>query len=554
MRKPRIAFLADRRNWAYSKVADALTRTLRGSFSCRTYYADENPRIKDEDCDLLYVFFWGEDRWKRLDINPFKVIREVSSFRWRDQERWGNLSSEEFVRQFLSDGISVTTTNLGLYRELVELRDDVHYLPNGIDTARYHPRAGRHGELAVGWCGNPADASKGLADILLPAIDGIHGFEATSGLLRESQVADFYRSKDVLAIASCSEGQPLPLMEAMACGCFPVATDVGIVGELITHGENGLIVERTPEAFRDAFAWCAANLEHVRSKGQQNARMMRQQRDWTALAPSISATFEKLHRRSMQRELTTVSSRGSQKLTPPPDPSPDIFQAAYEEHLTGIQTSGGNALLDAPSFPEDLSNHIPIYANADILEIGTGHGALVGSLVKRGHTRVVALDLSRKLLESVQNKYGKELRGAYWGNAKDFLELNPESFDLIVMFDVLEHFDERELSPLLKSLRKSLRKGGRLVVRTPNMAVPLGVFSRYIDFTHKTAFTEFSLQQVLEAHGFRQVRHLPQGRSARFIHRVVFAIYRRLLRAWYRMENRTVPDCLQKNLLTTCVN
>jgi 2-polyprenyl-3-methyl-5-hydroxy-6-metoxy-1,4-benzoquinol methylase len=240
-------------------------------------------------------------------------------------------------------------------------------------------------------------------------------------------------------------------------------------------------------------------------------------------------------------------------LVAPPAPRKDIFQEAYEAHLTGIQTNGGREVLSTPRLPEDLSNLVPLYANADILEIGTGHGGLVGALAELGHTGVVALDVSQKLLEAVRARYGDKLRGSYWGDAKDFLDRNLESFDLIIMFDVLEHFQESELSALLIALKGALRRGGRLVLRTPNMAVPLGVFSRYIDFTHKTAFTEFSLHQVLEAHGFRHVTQVAQRRRAGAIRRIVFGIYRRLLRAWYRMEDRTVPNCLDKNLLMTCV-
>ena len=75
----------------------------------------------------------------------------------------------------------------------------------------------------------------------------------------------------MIAIASLAESQPLPLLEGMACGCFPVVTNVGIVPEMVAHGVNGLVVERSPEAFRDAFSWCERNLAAVRRAGRLNA-------------------------------------------------------------------------------------------------------------------------------------------------------------------------------------------------------------------------------------------------------------------------------------------
>jgi glycosyltransferase involved in cell wall biosynthesis len=45
--------------------------------------------------------------------------------------------------------------------------------------------------------------------------------------------ADFYRLLDVFALTSHSEGTPLSLLEAMACGVTPVVTDVGANAEIL---------------------------------------------------------------------------------------------------------------------------------------------------------------------------------------------------------------------------------------------------------------------------------------------------------------------------------
>jgi glycosyltransferase involved in cell wall biosynthesis len=66
----------------------------------------------------------------------------------------------------------------------------------------------------------------------------------------------------------------------MACGCFPVAVDVGIVPELVKHRENGLIVERNASAFRQAFKWCRMNLAEVRRTGETNAESILATRTW----------------------------------------------------------------------------------------------------------------------------------------------------------------------------------------------------------------------------------------------------------------------------------
>jgi hypothetical protein len=106
------------------------------------------------------------------------------------------------------------------------------------------------------------------------------------------RMAEFYNQVDVLVSCSRHEGEPLTLIEAMACGCFPVCADIGIVPELIRDGENGLIVrDPGPEGFRAAFAWCAANLPQVRAAGRRNADEVGRSRAWSARAPDFAAVF-----------------------------------------------------------------------------------------------------------------------------------------------------------------------------------------------------------------------------------------------------------------------
>jgi glycosyltransferase involved in cell wall biosynthesis len=54
-------------------------------------------------------------------------------------------------------------------------------------------------------------------------------------------VAPWLRSIDIFVLPSLSEAFSNSLMEAMACGCCPVASEVGGNPELVTHGETGML-------------------------------------------------------------------------------------------------------------------------------------------------------------------------------------------------------------------------------------------------------------------------------------------------------------------------
>ena len=56
------------------------------------------------------------------------------------------------------------------------------------------------------------------------------------------QLVTWYAAADVVALSSNSEGQPIAVLEAYACGRAVVATDVGGVPEFVQDGETGWLV------------------------------------------------------------------------------------------------------------------------------------------------------------------------------------------------------------------------------------------------------------------------------------------------------------------------
>ena len=81
------------------------------------------------------------------------------------------------------------------------------------------------------------------------------------------------------------------------------------------------------------------------------------------------------------------------------------------------------------------------------------------------------------------------------------------------------------------------------------MANILGVYSRYIDFTHQIGFTEFSLAYLLRQGGFLEPKtHIPRPMGS-FSRRFQIRLMRRLQRAMFRWQDRSIPRCVDKNIL-----
>lgn len=68
-----------------------------------------------------------------------------------------------------------------------------------------------------------------------------------------AEMADLFRQAQIAVSISEHDGTPNSLLEAMACGCFPIAGDIESLHEWITGGENGLLVPPgDPQALANA--------------------------------------------------------------------------------------------------------------------------------------------------------------------------------------------------------------------------------------------------------------------------------------------------------------
>ncbi len=93
------------------------------------------------------------------------------------------------------------------------------------------------------------------------------------GIVSAPVVREWMAQADLFVLPSYSEGFPMAVLEAMACGLPVVVTPVGAVGELVQHGVHGRLVPvGDADALWGALRECLQQPDWMREAGEHNRR------------------------------------------------------------------------------------------------------------------------------------------------------------------------------------------------------------------------------------------------------------------------------------------
>lgn len=142
---------------------------------------------------------------------------------------------------------------------------------------------------------------------------------------------------------------------------------------------------------------------------------------------------------------------------------------------------------------------LPEDRSTPILDVGCGSGQFLYFLRERGFEQAIGIDR-----DEAQVEIGRSLGlNAVCSSVEDFLADDRESYGLVAMLDILEHFTREELFTLLESVTARLAPGGRLIASVPNADSPHASRAIYADITHEIAFTPTSLSELFFCHGLK---------------------------------------------------
>ncbi|HML34138.1 glycosyltransferase family 4 protein [Sporomusa sphaeroides] len=207
-------------------------------------------------------------------------------------------------------------------------------LPNGVNTERFHPVTSEVKQQLRHALGLPSDkkvllyASRLIGrkgyDIMLEAwksiqlaypeavflvvgkgsSEAIHALEQLQQELGKDAIfykgevpdtAPYLQACDLFMFPSRQEGLPNALLEAMACGCACVASDIGGCSDLIISGENGLLFPSgDPVGLADAVKLLMSKPDQMDAVGQKAHETIKANHDIAIIGENLLQLYCKL--------------------------------------------------------------------------------------------------------------------------------------------------------------------------------------------------------------------------------------------------------------------
>lgn len=170
--------------------------------------------------------------------------------------------------------------------------------------------------------------------------------------------------------------------------------------------------------------------------------------------------------------------------------NPDAYLEMADTEARHWWFSGRRAILS------HLIRTFELPSNARILEIGSGTGGNLQMLSSFGQVSALEMDATARSIALEKTGGRFDIRPGFCPTDIPFAG---EKFDLICLFDVLEHIDE-DVETLI-AVKKLLSDGGRVLVTVPAHRWLWSAHDKFLH--HKRRYSAAELRQKVLASGFK---------------------------------------------------
>jgi 2-polyprenyl-3-methyl-5-hydroxy-6-metoxy-1,4-benzoquinol methylase len=188
----------------------------------------------------------------------------------------------------------------------------------------------------------------------------------------------------------------------------------------------------------------------------------------------------------------------------------EVYRSMSVRHAAAIARANWSEMqthAEVRQAAHEIQGLLPQNSDGAILDIGFGSGWFLAACLTLGYTNLSGADFG----------IGNKMHVAAWGpqgvrlfeikdNIGDFLADREEQYDFVHMSHVIEHIPKYSLLWVVDALYRSLKPGGTLMLRTPNMESPCANSSYYVTLAHEYGFSSSNLESLLDICGFDEIR------------------------------------------------
>ncbi len=176
--------------------------------------------------------------------------------------------------------------------------------------------------------------------------------------------------------------------------------------------------------------------------------------------------------------------------------SPSVYTKKYYlTDCTGYQEFHKSYGKELEVRFKELIKHFKIKPGQKVLDVGCGRGEMIFYAAKHG-AEGVGVDYSKdsiglaKLAQKKQSKLVQSKTKFLYMDAKK-LKFKDNSFDLIIMTDVVEHLYPEELELAFKEIKRVLKPKGKLIIHTAPNKLFNDFFYRFYSYPVGSLITKF---------------------------------------------------------------